>query len=67
MVECYAKVYRATWNSPKLATLLANTSNLMLWDDSEIRSEWGIHLSDSNENSIDYQVALAARKVIFLL
>ncbi|HTL36632.1 MAG TPA: alkaline phosphatase D family protein, partial [Kofleriaceae bacterium] len=38
--EQYRTLYRRTWNMPGARKLLANTMNLMIWDDHEVTDDW---------------------------
>jgi len=41
ILECYRKVYRATWNKQSTALALASVPNYMVLDDHEINDDWG--------------------------
>eukprot|EP00455_Lapot_gusevi_P056160 TRINITY_DN925_c0_g3_i1.p1 TRINITY_DN925_c0_g3~~TRINITY_DN925_c0_g3_i1.p1 ORF type:complete len:481 (+),score=104.80 TRINITY_DN925_c0_g3_i1:22-1443(+) len=62
ILMCYKEIYRATWNVPSCQTLLANAPHLMLWDDHEVRNDWGTMAQDTNPASADWRIALQARK-----
>ena len=44
--EKYREVYRETWKHPHTANCLAHCPNLMIYDDHEIRDNWGDNQSD---------------------
>ncbi len=58
--EKYREVYRATWRHPPTATCLANCPNLMIYDDHEVRDNWGDLMSDWDKQSRDFFVAQCA-------
>jgi hypothetical protein len=58
--EKYREVYRATWRHPPTATCLANCPNLMIYDDHEVRDNWGDLTSDWDKQSRDFFVAQCA-------
>jgi len=64
--EFYAEIYRKTWNHPPCKEVLANTSNLMLWDDHELRNDWGAFDKDRDKSSVNYKLGLAARRAYWL-
>jgi len=66
IVEEYQKVYRKMWNAPDVAKIFANVSHLMLWDDHEIRNDFGTLPQDRDRSSMDYQIAKCARKAYWL-
>jgi phosphodiesterase/alkaline phosphatase D-like protein len=39
--ELYRRLYRVTWRHPATRNVLASVPNLMIWDDHEIRDDWG--------------------------
>ena len=43
---------------------LANCSNLMLWDDHELRNDWGAFPKDRDTGSMNYKLGLAARRCL---
>lgn len=61
ILQCYKKIYQETWSAPDLARVLANCSTLMLWDDHEIRNDWGTFAQDTDPTSTDYRIANIAR------
>ncbi|KAJ7535968.1 hypothetical protein O6H91_12G052000 [Diphasiastrum complanatum] len=58
--EEYRKVYRETWQHPPTAKCLANCPNLMIYDDHEVRDNWGDLIEDRNADSLDYFIAHCA-------
>jgi len=62
ILEAYRRLYRAWWAEPATRDVLANVSNLMIWDDHEIRDDWGSRPEDSNPNSVEYRIGTLARQ-----
>lgn len=58
--ESYREVYRETWQHPPTAKCLANCSNLMIYDDHEIRDNWGDIKDDWEKDSPDFFIAHCA-------
>lgn len=58
--EKYREVYRETWKHPDTAKCLARCPNLMIYDDHEIRDNWGDNSSDRDAGSVDFFVARCA-------
>ncbi len=63
ILDLYRNLYRAAWNYPATREVLANVSNLMIWDDHEIRDDWGSRADDRNAKSQEYYVGTLARRV----
>jgi phosphodiesterase/alkaline phosphatase D-like protein len=63
ILELYRRLYRWTWNDAATREVLANVSNLMIWDDHEIRDDWGSLKSDKDPNSAEYYIGTLARRV----
>lgn len=63
ILELYRSLYRMTWNYPPTQGVLASTSNLMIWDDHEIRDGWGSQKCDYDKSSPEFYVGTLARKV----
>lgn len=61
--ELYRQLYRFTWNHPATRDVLASVPNLMIWDDHEIRDDWGSNETDSEPQTIEHQVGKLARQV----
>lgn len=62
ILEAYRRLYRAWWAEPATREVLANVSNLMIWDDHEIRDDWGSRPEDSNPDSVEYRIGTLARQ-----
>lgn len=58
--ESYREVYRETWQHPPTAKSLANCPNLMIYDDHEIRDNWGDIKDDWGQGSLDFFIAHCA-------
>jgi hypothetical protein len=63
ILETYRDLYRVAWNHPSTRDVLANVSNLMIWDDHEIRDDWGSRPNDRNPKSQEYYIGTLARRV----
>jgi len=63
ILEAYRRLYRAWWSDPSTRDVLANVSNLMIWDDHEIRDDWGSRREDYDLNSVEYRIGTLARQV----
>jgi hypothetical protein len=61
--ETYRNNYRAWWSEQATRDVLANVSNLMIWDDHEIRDDWGSKPTDCDKNSIEFRIGTLARQV----
>lgn len=61
--DAYRNLYRAWWSEPSTRDVLANVSNLMIWDDHEIRDDWGSRDTDCDKNSVEYRIGTLARQV----
>jgi len=62
ILEAYRRLYRVWWAEPSTRDVLANVSNLMIWDDHEIRDDWGSRREDSDPSSIEYRIGTLARQ-----
>lgn len=58
--EKYREVYRETWKHRETAKCLARCPNLMIYDDHEIRDNWGDDRSDQDKKSVDFFIAQCA-------
>lgn len=58
--EQYRTLYRRTWNVPGIRKLLANTMNLMIWDDHEVTDDWADRGLFVDRNSAEHFVARCA-------
>lgn len=59
----YKQIYRSTWNREPVLKCISNCPQLMLWDDHEIRNDWGTFKQDTDPNSVDWRLALCGRRV----
>ncbi|MCO5557872.1 hypothetical protein L7F22_011444 [Adiantum nelumboides] len=58
--EKYRQVYRDTWKHPYTAKCLAHCPSLMIYDDHEIRDNWGDDPRDRRKDCKEYFVARCA-------
>jgi phosphodiesterase/alkaline phosphatase D-like protein len=63
ILETYRDLYRATWSHPPTRDVLASVSNLAIWDDHEIRDDWGSRPADRDPASADHYIGRLARRV----
>lgn len=63
ILELYRRLYRWAWNHPPTQLALAHVPNLMIWDDHEIRDDWGSRDDDGKKGTPDYIVGNLARRV----
>jgi hypothetical protein len=63
ILESYRRLYRAWWGEAATRDVLANVSNLMIWDDHEIRDDWGSRREDYDPDSVEYRIGTLARQV----
>lgn len=61
--DAYRKLYRAWWSEASTRDVLANVSNLMIWDDHEIRDDWGSRDTDCDRASVEFRIGTLARQV----
>ncbi len=61
--ERYREVYRSSWTRPATRDVLAHVPNLMIWDDHEVRNNWGTREEDRDSATPGHQVGLQAREV----
>nr|BAJ93729.1 predicted protein [Hordeum vulgare subsp. vulgare] len=59
--DYYRQVYRKTWNYAPCARVLANVPSMMIWDDHDLRNDWGSRPNDCDPKTNDYWVGIAAR------
>ncbi|HKO50179.1 MAG TPA: alkaline phosphatase D family protein [Polyangiaceae bacterium] len=59
----FRRVYEYAWNYAPTREVLATASNLMIWDDHELRNGWGSHEQDRNPESNRFWVATIARRI----
>ncbi|KAL4475120.1 hypothetical protein ABPG74_001816 [Tetrahymena malaccensis] len=67
VLELIRDEYRRAWNFPQTAYILANVSNIMIFDDHDIRNDWG-YLKDDwdpNSNKFDYHYGQLCRQVYY--
>lgn len=64
ILEGYRRLYRQAWGLwEPTARVLAHASNLMIWDDHEIRDDWGSRPEDRDPESAEHHVGTLARRV----
>ena len=63
ILELYRQLYRWAWNHPPTRAVLATVPNLMIWDDHEIRDDWGSRSSDKSVGTPEYLIGTLARRV----
>lgn len=61
VAQVMAGAYRRTWNRPETARVLANVPNLCIWDDHEVRNDWGTFATDRDPANLDYLAGDGAR------
>ena len=61
--ESYRRLYRMTWRYPATRDVLARVPNLMIWDDHEIRDDWGSRADDSDPATASYHIGTLAHDV----
>ncbi|MEZ6038002.1 MAG: alkaline phosphatase D family protein [Planctomycetota bacterium] len=61
--RAFEKLYQLSWNYEATRQVLAHTSNLMIWDDHELRNSWGGMREDRDPASAEFFVGLVAREV----
>lgn len=61
--EKYREVYRDTWKYPSTAKCLAHCPSLMIYDDHEIRDNWGDNRRDRRKECVEFFVAKCAWRV----
>lgn len=59
----FRRVYEYAWNYAPTREVLATASNLMIWDDHEVRNGWGSHKRDRDPKSNRYWVGSIARRL----
>jgi hypothetical protein len=63
ILEAYRRLYRAWWSYKPTRDVLANVSNLMIWDDHEIRDDWGSRDTDCDQSTVEFRIGTLARQV----
>jgi hypothetical protein len=61
--ELYRQLYRWAWNYPPTRAVLANVPSLMIWDDHDIRDDWGSRSSDKKKGTPEFLIGTLARRV----
>lgn len=56
IIELFRMAYRETWGHSPTRWVLANVANLMLFDDHDIRDDWGDRPEDVQPDSVDYHL-----------
>lgn len=59
----FRRVYEYAWNYAPTREVLATASNLMIWDDHEVRNGWGSHERDRDPESSRHWVGAIARRL----
>lgn len=59
--QAYREIYLRTFDAPDVRRLHANVQTLMLWDDHELRNDWGSFKQDTDRGCLDYRIARVAR------
>lgn len=55
--EVFRAAYRETWGHPPAAFAFAHCPNLMIFDDHEVRDDWGDRPGDKDRSSLDWFLA----------
>lgn len=63
ILEAYRRLYRITWRHRPTREVLARVSNLMIWDDHEIRDDWGNRVEDRDPDTGAHWIGTLARRV----
>ncbi|HEY9079139.1 alkaline phosphatase D family protein [Magnetovibrio sp.] len=63
ILSMYRDEYRDNWTEPGTRQVLANVSNLMIWDDHEVRDGWGGKPQDHDPNHPAFHIGTLARQV----
>lgn len=63
VLNLYRRLYRWAWNDPATQEVLSQVPNLMIWDDHEIRDDWGSLQSDKNPTTVEHYIGGLARRV----
>jgi hypothetical protein len=61
--DLYRQLYRWAWRHPATRAVLASVPNLMIWDDHEIRDDWGSREEDRDPASPAATIGRIARRV----
>ena len=65
MLEIIRNEYRQTWGIPSMRETMAKVPSLMIFDDHEIRDDWGYLATDSDPNSQEFYYGELARQVYY--
>jgi phosphodiesterase/alkaline phosphatase D-like protein len=65
MIELLRNEFRQTWTIPSVRETLAKIPSLTIFDDHEVRDDWGYIDTDSDPTSQDFYYGLLARQVIY--
>lgn len=63
IAEMYRELYRKNWNHEPIRRLLSTVSNLMMLGEMDICDGWGSQESHRSPESVDFKIAMAARRV----
>ncbi|KAL4475540.1 hypothetical protein ABPG72_009229 [Tetrahymena utriculariae] len=63
--EAIKDEYMFVWNNPPTARVLANISNIMIYDDHDIRDNWGFLPEDYDPDSADYYYGRMCQQVYY--
>lgn len=66
IINRFKKEYIETWTHPTTAHVMANTPNIMMFDDHEIVNSWGDEESHYTEGTMEHFIGECAREVIDL-
>jgi hypothetical protein len=55
-------VVSETWDQHDKRRILSRVQNLMMWDDHEIRNDWGTFAQDTDRESVVWRIAKCARR-----
>jgi phosphodiesterase/alkaline phosphatase D-like protein len=61
--QAFERLYHMSWSYPATRWVLAHASNLMIWDDHEVRNSWGGYAVDRDPESDEFYVGGIAREV----
>jgi len=64
VTEVFRQVYRETWNHPPTKHVLANVPNLMIYDDHDVRDDFGDREVDTQPGTKDYWLSRRAYEAI---
>lgn len=64
ITELFRTAYRETWGYPPTRYALANMPNLMIFDDHDIRDDWGDREADNDPTTLDHWLGCVAYRVV---